>query len=244
MRAMIFAAGKGTRLKPITDLIPKALVKIKGKTLLEITINKLKRYGFNEIIINVHHFSLQILDYLQRKNYFDINIKISDETDLLLDTGGGLKQAKNFLNGEESFLVHNVDVLSDINLNTMMNHHLSQESLATIAVRNRETQRYFLFNDNNLLCGWQNIKTGEKIISRKEENNLTPLAFSGVHIINPKIFELMPDTKIFSMVDLYLNLCTEHKISAYRHDDTAWIDIGKPESLKKAEELEQIFNQT
>jgi NDP-sugar pyrophosphorylase family protein len=237
MKAMIFAAGLGTRLKPLTDNKPKALVEIKNIPLLQIVLTKLKDYGFDEVIINLHHFADKIIDYLESKNNFGIHIQISDERDLLLDTGGGLKKASWFFNDGKPFLVYNVDVLSDIDLHKLYRTHLLTNSLVTLAVRNRESQRYFLFNKENILCGWKNIKTGDTKITRQSESQLKPLANSGIQIIDPRIFNLMPDEKVFSIIDLYLKLAPDYKISAFIHDENYWLDLGKKESLAEAEKL-------
>ncbi|MGB1243748.1 MAG: sugar phosphate nucleotidyltransferase, partial [Chitinophagales bacterium] len=162
MKAMIFAAGLGTRLRPLTNDKPKALVEVNGKPLLEIVILQLKRYGFRDIVVNVHYFAKQIIRFLEAKNNFGIHIQISDESDLLLETGGGLQKAKHFLcSDDEPFLVHNVDILSDINLKALYQSHLEGSPLATLVVRNRKTSRYLLFDETNRLCGWKNVKTGE-----------------------------------------------------------------------------------
>ncbi|MCF8297025.1 MAG: nucleotidyltransferase family protein [Saprospiraceae bacterium] len=237
MKAMIFAAGLGTRLQPITNNIPKALVELKGTPLLEIVIKKLISFGFDEIIVNVHHFADLVTDFLKTKNNFGIKIEISYEQDLLLDTGGGLKKASWFFNDSKPFLVYNVDVLSDIDLQDFYNFHIQSKSLATLAVRNRETSRYLLFNKENILCGWKNIKTGEIILARSNEKNLTPIAFSGIQIIDPKIFKFINQDGKFSIINSYLELAKKHKISAYNHDDTIWMDLGKIENLIEAEKL-------
>jgi NDP-sugar pyrophosphorylase family protein len=231
MKAMIFAAGFGTRLKPITDSKPKALVKIKGKPLLEITISKLIEYGFDEIIVNVHHLAEQIISFLKSCE-FNARIEISDERDKLLDTGGGLKKVKWFFDDGKPFLVHNVDIISDLNLGQMYKAHLQNKSLATLAVRNRESSRYFLFDEGKMLCGWENIKTNERIIVR-EQSNLTQFAFSGVQVIDPKIFEYFPEEERFSIVDVYLNAAKQEKILGYSDNSSNWTDVGRIEDLKK-----------
>ena len=233
MKAMILAAGLGTRLQPITNKKPKALVEVGGIPLLEIMIKKLISFGFNEIIINIHHFADQIIEFLERKNNFYINIAISDERNELLNTGGGIKKAGWFFNDDKDFLVINVDVLTDLDLRILMDHHIATGALVTIAVRNRPTSRYFLFDDNMKLYGWKNIKSGERRVVRDEEENLTSFAFSGIHIINPKIYEMINYKGSFSVVDLYLDLARNHKIFGYRHDDGFWMDVGKRENLEK-----------
>ncbi|MBN2173431.1 MAG: nucleotidyltransferase family protein [Bacteroidales bacterium] len=233
MKAMIFAAGLGTRLTPLTDTTPKALVKIKDQTLLEILINRLINAGFNQIIINVHHFADQVITYLGKKKYFGIRIEISDETDLLLDTGGGLIKAQWFFDTDEPFLLHNVDVISDIDLIKMRDFHLNQRSFATLAVMRRNSSRYLLVDSSNLLCGWVNTKTGEKKIARKTEL-LTEFAFSGIQWVNPDIFPLIIEEGRFSIIDLYLRLAETNKISVYDHSNTNWLDVGSLENLDEA----------
>ena len=231
MKAMILAAGLGTRLRPLTNSKPKALIEINKIPLLEIVIKRLKLYDFNEIIINVHHFADQIIGFLKEKNNFSIDIRVSDETDLLLSTGGGLKKASWFFNDNKPFLIHNVDILSDINLKQFYEAHINSEALATLAVRNRQSSRYLLFDNDNNLCGWKNTKTNDVKIAKQSKSDLIPLAFSGLHIINPSIFDLMPEQCVFSMIDVYLNLAANYSIKEFNHDSSMWIDIGTKESL-------------
>jgi NDP-sugar pyrophosphorylase family protein len=235
MRAMILAAGLGTRLKPITDSTPKALVKVGNTTLLEICIKNLKVQGTSDIIINVHHFAAQIKNFLAENNNFGVNISISDETKKLLDTGGGLKKAAWFFDDGKPFLLHNVDVISNLNLKTLYNFHINSSAIATLAVRKRKSGRHLLFNSENILCGWKNVKTN-KLISAAEVKLLEEFAFSGIHIIDPEIFSFMPNDKVFSMIDFYLNIMKRNNINAYIDNESVWIDVGKPESLKLAEE--------
>lgn len=232
---MIFAAGFGTRLKPITDKIPKALVPINGKPILEHVISKLIREGIDEIIINVHYLSDQIINFLNKKNNFGIRIEISEE-ECLLDTGGGLKQASWFFNDNKPFLVYNVDIISNINIKKMLEFHKNSEAIATIAVRNRTSSRYFLFNNESFLCGWKNIKTGEEIIS-KEFKLLNPLAFSGIHIINPSVFNYMDESVKFSIVETYLKLSINQSILGYNHSNDIWFDIGNIKKMEMAEKF-------
>jgi NDP-sugar pyrophosphorylase family protein len=236
MKALILAAGLGTRLLPITKTIPKALATINDITLLELLISKLKRNGINEIIINVHHFADQIIDFVEKENYFGIDIRISDERELLLDTGGGIKNAEWFLNDKTPFLVHNVDVISSIDLNDFADFHVRSGSIASLAVRNRKTSRYFLFDENNTLCGWKNIGTNKQIITKKT-GNIQSYAFSGIHVISPQIFNLIDQTGKFSIVDEYLRLSKDYKISAYNHDASLWMDLGNVENLNQAKDI-------
>jgi NDP-sugar pyrophosphorylase family protein len=237
MKAMILAAGRGTRLKPLTDKIPKALVQINQKPMLQILIERLISFGVIELIVNVHHFADQIIQFLKEKNNFDINIAISDERDLLLDTGGGVKKASWFFKEEDSFLVHNVDAYTNIDFNRLCEHHNSSNSIATLAVKNRESSRKLLFNNNYELSGWKNLKTGEEKIVNSSQNELTELAFSGVQIMNSKCFSLMPEEKIFSLIDFYLNAAKTEIISGYVHDEDYFIDMGRIENIKLAESI-------
>lgn len=243
MKALIFAAGLGTRLKPITDNLPKALVPIGGKPLLEHVIIKLKNAGFDQIIINVHHFPDQITDFLRGKNNFGIRIEISDERDHLLDTGGGIKNTQHFFADGKPFLVHNVDILSNVNLNELYKFHCTQQDvLSTLVVNKRETFRYLLFNEKNSLCGWINEKTNET----KPLPNLNPLeynklAFSGIQIISPVIFDIMKkyDGK-FPIMDFYLQNCQTQKIIGYVPENLKMIDVGKLNVLDEAEKFLSI----
>jgi N-acetyl-alpha-D-muramate 1-phosphate uridylyltransferase len=227
MKAMLLAAGLGTRLRPLTDEIPKALVEVNGITLLEHSVNHLKKYRVNQVIINVHHFAEQIIDYLGRKNNFGMEITISDESGELLDTGGGLKKAAWFFKDGLPFIVRNVDVLSDLDLNKLVLHHFQKKGLATLVVRERETSRYFLFNEKLQLCGWENTKTVETRITIPASTGLKQLAFSGIQIIDPKIFDLVTETGKFSLTEMYLRLSYEHKIFGFIDKDSFWLDAGK-----------------
>ena len=232
MKAMILAAGLGTRMKPLTDNKPKALIEVSGKTLLETVILNLKKYGFDEIIINVHHFGNQIIDFLKQKDNFGIRIEISDETDQLLDTGGGLKKASRFFDDGKPFLVHNVDVITDMDYGAMMKYHIDKKALVTLAVRKRESSRYLLFDKSMQLCGWTNLKTGEVKISL-EGRSTEKYAFSGIHIIEPEFFEFLGNEKKFYIIDKYLQLAKTKVIKGYDHSSSFWLDVGKPENLRK-----------
>ena len=241
MKAMIFAAGLGTRLKPLTDHMPKALVPVAGKPMLEHVILKLKNAGFNEIVINVHHFANQIIDFLKEKDNFGITVHISDETDCLLDTGGGIQKAASFFTDGEPFLVHNVDILSNTDLKGFYEYHLSSGNDATLLVSPRKTTRYLLFDNKNQLCGWVNKETmqtkPEGFVYRPEEQK--EYAFSGIHIISPTLFNYMGDEwrGKFSIMDFYLQNCTKVQLGGYINEDLQLIDIGKPDTLKQAEEF-------
>ena len=232
---MIFAAGLGTRLRPLTNNIPKALVPLNGIPLLELAIRRLKYYGFNEIIINVHHFADKIMAFLEEKNNFDIEIHISNEEKILLDTGGGLKNAAWFLK-DEPFLVVNADIVTSLNLAEMVKFHQEHSFLATLAVQTRESSRQMMFNDQNLLSGWKNHQTGEEIISRQIENP-TFYSFSGIHVINPEIFELMPEEEIFPIMPFYLSVASNKQIGAFDHTGDIWEDVGKLNAIEKTEGL-------
>ena len=239
MKAMIFAAGLGTRLKPFTDHMPKALVPVADKPMLEHVILKLISYGVDEIVINVHHFAQQIIDFLKAKDNFGIKIWISDETEELLETGGGIKKAAPFF--DEPFLVHNADILSNVDLKAMYEHHLTSGNDATLLVSSRKTVRYLLFDETNRLHGWVNKDTlqtkPEGFVYQPEIQK--EYAFGGIHIISPTLFNYMGDqwTGKFSIMDFYLQTCKEAQLGGYVKDDLQLIDIGKPEMLAKAEEF-------
>jgi MurNAc alpha-1-phosphate uridylyltransferase len=235
MKAMIFAAGFGTRFKPWTDKHPKALALVNGRSLLERNVTYLQQYGITELIINVHHFAEQIIQAIDTHKGWGSSITISDETGAILETGGGLKKAGWYFD-KEPFVVINVDILTDLNLQWMINAHLKTGPLATLAVTSRNTSRYFLFDQDNTLCGWRNIKTGEE-----KPDGLVPdliqKAFSGVHVIDPRIFPLMPQTGRFSIVDSYLELSKTQIIMGFDHSESKLVDVGKPQSVIEAEKL-------
>ena len=235
MKAMIFAAGLGTRLKPLTGSIPKALVEFRGKTLLEHVISKLKDSGFNELVINVHHFADNVESYLEEKDNFGIHIDISDERSLLLDTGGAVLHAKSYLKDSDLILIHNVDIISDIDLQAMMHQHTSSSSLATLAVQSRASSRKLVFNEDNFLCQWKDTDRSEIKIARESKKELSEWSFSGIHVINPDLLDLITETGKFSIIDLYLRLAKDHKISYHETDHSYWFDIGSIEKMKKAE---------
>jgi NDP-sugar pyrophosphorylase family protein len=234
-KAMILAAGLGTRFKPWTDAHPKALAIINGKSLLQRNIEYLQRYGIREVVVNVHHFADQIVAAINQNKGWGSDITISDETDVVLETGGGLKKAALHLQ-EGSFVVINVDILTDLDLGEMIRYHQKLMPLATLAVTTRATSRYFLFDQFHNLCGWRNDKTGELKISRVSADN-TPKAFSGIHIIDPRIFSLMQQEGKFSMVEVYLDLAKSEIIKGFDHTGSMFIDVGKPEAVAAAESM-------
>jgi len=244
MRALIFAAGLGTRLKPITESIPKALVPVGGKPLLQHIIEKLSNSGFKEIVINVHHFPEQIIRFLQANNNFGLNINISDESDKLLDTGGGIRKASALLKGEEPFLVHNVDILSNADLSELYHGHIRQKDIATLLVSPRKTSRYLLFDEQNLLKGWINESTGEvkSPVADFSPEKYRKFAFAGIQVISPEIFEMMkamPDK--FSIIDFYLSIAAGANIRACPVAGLEMVDVGKVESLKEIESKKRML---
>lgn len=233
MKAMVLAAGLGTRLRPLTDKRPKALVEVAGKTLLEITLARLREFGICEAIVNAHHFGDMLVEYLKIHDNFGMDVEVSRE-EVLLDTGGGLKKAAWFFKeSDDPFVLHNVDVLSTIDLGSMAEEHRKSGSLATLAVQDRKTARHLLFDDDLQLCG---RRAGRDEIVRTA-SRLHPLAFSGVHVLSPRIFQLMTEEGVFSIIDVYLRLAGDgEKIEAFRADEYYWRDLGKPENIAKAEE--------
>lgn len=229
-KAMILAAGMGTRLRPLTDHKPKAMLKYKGKPLIELAILKLKDAGFTSLVINVHHFAEQIMSFVREKDNFGIDIVFSHEKDALLDTGGGIAYAEAYLN-ESPFLVYNVDIISDIDLRAMFTSHLESGAVATMAVKERVTSRSLLMNHEGYLKGWRDNRSGETILAGAREEDLRPIAFSAIHIMNPEVFKLFPVEKIFPLMPFYLELAKTHPVKLYRHDRDQWEDLGKLESF-------------
>ena len=271
MRAMIFAAGLGTRLKPLTDTLPKALVPLAGKTLLQWQIERLKAAGITDIVVNVHHFPDMIINYLRDNDNFGCRIVVSDERDMLLETGGGLRKAKSLLlgigsresgNNDEPILICNVDILSNIDLPTLL-HAYNPEEMGVVVVSPRDTQRYLLFDETNRLCGWTNIATGEirpaslvsslnilpptgeadlqaKPTCQLQRSDLSPLAFSGMQVLNPRIFDVMDKVVAekgdkFSLIDLYLSIAEKEILRAFIPENYRMMDVGKIAQLSKAE---------
>ncbi len=244
MKAMVLAAGLGTRLRPLTDDRPKALVEVAGRTLLEITLTRLCASGVEEAIVNVHHFAEMVVEYLKANHNFGMRIEISREP-ILLDTGGGLKNAAWFFRqgasgSVEPFILHNVDVISTIDLGRMVQLHIENEALATLAVQNRETSRYLLFNPEFQLCGRRSGRDGKTELVRPSQQ-VHPLAFSGIHVISPRLLEMMSEDGAFSIITAYLRLAQQgEKILGFRADEYYWRDLGKPENvLQVAQDLKQ-----
>lgn len=235
---MLFAAGLGTRLKPFTDNHPKALAMVNGKTLLEHNIRYLQRHGIYDVVINVHHFADQVEQALKDNNNFGSTVFISDERDMLLDTGGGLKKASAHFEWATPVVVMNVDVLTNLNLHNLIEAHQSNDVIATLAVMKRNSSRQLLFDEHMLLCGWANNQTGVQRIAR-ESIWLQPFAFSGIQVISPAIINA-PFNGKFSIIDVYLHYAKEHLIKGFDHSGNIFIDVGKPESIIEAEQLYTI----
>ena len=236
MRAMLLAAGLGTRLKPFTDQHPKALAIVNGRSLLQRNIDYLKGSGVTDIIINVHHFSEEIVAFIQHKDNFGINIRVSNESDRVLETGGGLMKASWFFSEATPFILMNVDILTDLDIRGMYKQHLESIAIATLAVSMRPTSRYLLFDNDNLLSGWRNVKTSEERISRQRTEYIAR-AFSGIHIISPRIFQMIKLTGKFSMIDVYLELAKHESIIGFDHSGSKFIDVGTPQSIIDAEKV-------
>jgi NDP-sugar pyrophosphorylase family protein len=242
MKAMILAAGLGTRLRPLTDNQPKALVQVAGRTMLEITLSRLRAFDIREVIINVHHFADMILEYLKTNDSFGMRIEVSRE-EVLLDTGGGLKKAAYFFledGFERPFILHNVDVISTVDLRRMVQFHTENQALATLAVQHRETSRYLLFDEHLQLCGRQSGHDQKTELVRSSQQ-VQPLAFSGIHVISPRLFAMMIEEGVFSIISSYLRLAAHgEKILAFRADEYYWRDLGKPANLiQAAQDMEQ-----
>jgi N-acetyl-alpha-D-muramate 1-phosphate uridylyltransferase len=230
MKAMIMAAGRGTRLGKITETIPKVLVNINGKSLLQRAAEACVRYGFDDIIVNVHYLAEIVEDEIRRLNRSGFRITVSDERELLLENGGGLFKARDFFD-KNPFLLYNADIISDLNLTALYHYHRKNNGMATLAVRNREGNRFLLVNSEGVLRGWCNRATGETIIPGPVNEKLSEVGFSSIQIIEPEIFDYMKDG-IYTIVDLYLHLVSSHKIVTYRCDDGYWFNVGTPENLE------------
>jgi NDP-sugar pyrophosphorylase family protein len=241
MKAMVLAAGLGTRLRPLTNDRPKALVEVCGRTLLEITLARLREFGIHDVIINVHHYADMVIDRVKAAGNFGMHIEFSRE-DILLDTGGGLKKAAWFLrsgsgaNKDEPFILHNVDVISTIDLQRMAEAHKKNKALATLAVQDRKTSRYLLFNDQLQLCG-RRLEKEEKTEMARSAQQISELAFAGIHVISPRIFPLLTEEGVFSIIPAYLRLAAQgEKIQAFRAHEYYWRDLGRPENIQQAEQ--------
>lgn len=242
MKAMIFAAGLGTRLKPFTDHAPKALVEVGGETMLGRVIRRLSESGIKDMVVNTHHFSQQICDYLYSKNNFGVNIRVSDESNDLLDTGGGLLAARELLDGSDDILLHNADIFTDVSYRPMMEYHAESGADATLMVWDRQSSRALLFDGNDRMQGWHNTVTGQLLPEGVECHmpQLHPLAFGGIHIVSPRIFPLLElyrhkHGRVFSLTPFYVEYCHEFDIRAYSpHGNFYWEDVGKPQSLARA----------
>lgn len=233
--AMIFAAGLGTRFKPWTDKHPKALAVVNGKSLLQRNIEYLQQYGFDEVVVNVHHFADQIVDAINQNNGWGSKIIVSDERDGVLETGGGLLKAKEYLR-DRTFLTINVDILTDLNLKAFLSFHQQEGATISLGVTNRKTSRYLLFNEYNRLCGWRNTATGQERIAIHSDN-YQQKAYSGIAVFEPSVFNFITQTGKFSLIDVFLSLAPQHKISGYDHSESKVIDVGKPESIATAESM-------
>jgi len=234
MKAMIFAAGLGTRFKPWTDSNPKALAIINGKSLLQRNIEYLQKYSITDVVVNVHHFPDKIIDTISSNNGWGSNITISDERNEVLETGGGLLNARQYLQNNEPFITLNADILTDLPIYELIEFHQQKKALISFGVSNRKTSRNFLFDENNQLCGWENNTTGEQRISIKNRI-LHPLAYSCVAIFDSTVFDKIPQRGKFSLTDTYLSLAEENLIAGFEHNNNRWIDVGKPESVEVAE---------
>ena len=236
MKAMILAAGLGTRLRPLTDDRPKALVEVGGRTLLEITLSRLRTFGVREVIINLHHFADMVVDYLKANGNFGMRIEVSREG-ILLDTGGGLKKAGWFFlenSTEEPFILHNVDVISTIDLGRMVQSHAESQALVTLAVQDRQTSRYLLFDENDELCGRRSGRDNVPELIRSSKS-AKPLAFSGIHVISPRFVSMMSERGVFSIINSYLRVAAQgERILSFRADEYFWRDLGKPENVAQA----------
>ena len=238
MKAMIFAAGLGTRLRPLTERCPKALVPVAGRPMLERVIRRLVQAGFDELVVNIHHRGEQIVEYLESHPFPGATLHISDERDMLLDTGGGIRKARRWLEGDEPFLIHNVDILCDIDLRDFYRRHLNSGAEASLLVGQRATSRYLLFDQGNRLCGWTNTATGETLPPGTDPAAFRPMAFGGIHVFSPSLFRRMEAggwQGRFSIIPFYLSVCGEACIRGEEARGTYWFDIGKIDTLHQAE---------
>lgn len=238
-KAIIFAAGLGTRLKPITDTIPKALVEVANKSLLEHAVAHLCSYGIKDIVVNVHHYAQKVIDKAKElAETYQCNITISDESEKVLETGGGLKKAAHLLQNEPYFIAYNVDILSNLNIASLIEFHQENQNLSSLVVRSRKTNRYFLFNERMDLCGWKNMANNEIKLSSSKIQRLIPFAFSGIQVISTEMLSLLQHWgEVFSITDAYIKLCAFYKIQGFVDKDSFWMDIGTPEKLQEANRI-------
>ncbi|HZH94234.1 MAG TPA: nucleotidyltransferase family protein [Flavisolibacter sp.] len=237
MKAMIFAAGLGTRFKPWTEKHPKALAPVNGRSLLQHNIQYLQRFGISDVVVNVHHFSNQVIETINENGGWGSNIIISDEADGVLETGGGLLKARELL-GTQTFITINVDILTSLDLSKLLLFHQQQKAIITLCIADRDTSRFLLFDEANGLCGWRNIKDDsaiEKIVV--PHSNLVQKAYSGIAVFQPEVLNLIPFSGKFSLIDVFLHLAPAHKIVGYNHSGDTWIDVGRPESVPLAEAM-------
>ncbi|MFT3846452.1 MAG: sugar phosphate nucleotidyltransferase [Lacibacter sp.] len=242
MKAMIFAAGLGTRFKPWTDTHPKALAPVNGKSLLQLNIEYLQQYGITDVVVNVHHFADQIIAAVEQNKGWGSNIVISDERDEVLETGGGLLKAAHLLDGDEPFVTINVDVLTDLDLNQLLAFHKRHQPLISFAVTNRKTARNFLFDETSRLCGWRNNITGEEkgphlFFSEERKKALVEKAYSCVVVFEPDVFSVIRQKGKFSLTETYLDLAKDYLVMGYDHSGDKFVDVGKPDSVKVAEAM-------
>lgn len=236
MQALLLCAGIGSRMKELTKDKPKALVPVNGRPLLAWNMEKLKSSGFKTVVVNIHHFGDQILSYLKENDNFGLEVHISDERDKLLDTGGAVKAAMQYLDSDAPVLIHNVDIISDLDLGDLMAAHLDGAHLATLAVRTRKTSRYLMFEESTKhLTGWTNIQTNEIRLSRITTMMVANYGFSGIHVIDSDIQDFFPNKRAFSIIDVYLEAAKTKNILAFPHEDDIWVDVGKPENVERAE---------
>jgi NDP-sugar pyrophosphorylase family protein len=239
MRAMILAAGFGTRLKPLTDTLPKAMIRINGIPIIGIIIRRLVYYGFTDIIINLHYLPDEIVSYVKSLNLPGVRFYFSHEKEKILDTGGGIKFARELLDNGQHFLVHNVDVISNIDLNGIYHFHQSAKAMATLAVKGKNSHRSLLFDRDWLLAGWENSATGESRIIRLPANKMFKrIGFCGIHVISPAIFDLMQTEKVFSIINTYMQIGADQKIIGFPVEDNLWLDIGSHQQLEEANRID------
>lgn len=239
MKGMILTAGLGTRLKPLTEKTPKALVKVGEHTMLDLCISYLRKHGVEELIINVHHYADQLMEFVMQKRWEGIHIEISNETDKLMNTGGGLNKARWFFEEEQDFVLMAVDILTDMDLSAMIKQHTTTGSLTTLAVKKRETSRSLMFDSEGNLAGWKNNSTGEtKVVDGRE--TVKGYGFSVIHVINSRIFDLITETGDFSIIDMYLRLAANNEIKAFDHTGGNWLEFGRVENIENAIKNEQF----